>query len=57
MTTSLLKLLMLPLALGKELHLRHLSPECRKLLRKAGKMVEVNVIEDPQYHVATDALD
>lgn len=44
------------LALGKELHLRHLSPECRKLLRKAGNMVEVNVIEDPQYHVATDAL-
>ena len=44
------------LALKKELHLRHLSPECRKLLRKAGKMVEVNVIEDPKYHVATDAL-
>ena len=43
-------------ALGKTLHLRHLSPECRKLLRKAGNMVEVNVIEDPQYHVATDAL-
>ncbi len=40
----------------KTLHLRHLSPECRKLLRKAGKMVEVNVIEDPHYHVATDAL-
>jgi SulP family sulfate permease len=44
------------LNLGKQLHLRHLSPECRKLLRKAGNMVEVNVIEDPQYHVATDAL-
>ena len=44
------------LALDKELHLRHLSPECRKLLRKAGNMVEVNVIEDPRYHVATDAL-
>ncbi|MFN3242235.1 MAG: SulP family inorganic anion transporter [Planctomycetota bacterium] len=44
------------LAQGKTLHLRHLSPECRKLLRKAGDMVEVNVIEDPQYHVATDAL-
>ncbi|MEM7517542.1 MAG: sodium-independent anion transporter, partial [Planctomycetota bacterium] len=41
---------------GKELHLRHLSPECRKLLKKAGSMVEVNVIEDPVYHVATDAL-
>ena len=44
------------LALGKNLHLRHLSPECRKLLRKAGNLVEVNVIEDPKYHVATDAL-
>jgi len=44
------------LALGKVLHLRHLSPECRKLLRKAGDLVEVNVIEDPTYHVATDAL-
>jgi sulfate permease, SulP family len=43
-------------ALGKRIHLRHLSPECRQLLRKAGNMVEVNVIEDPQYHVATDAL-
>jgi SulP family sulfate permease len=42
--------------LGKVLHLRHLSPECRKLMRKAGSMVEVNMIEDPQYHVATDAL-
>ena len=45
------------LALDKELHLRHLSPDCRRLLRKAGNMVEVNVIEDPHYHVATDALD
>ncbi|QDU68041.1 SulP family inorganic anion transporter [Engelhardtia mirabilis] len=44
------------LSLGKTLHLRHLSPECRKLLRKAGNLVEVNVIEDPKYHVATDAL-
>jgi len=43
-------------AQGKTLHLRHLSPECRKLLRKAGNMVEANVIEDPTYHVATDVL-
>ena len=27
--------------IGKKLHLRHLSPECRKMLTKAGKMVEV----------------
>ncbi|MGB0360807.1 MAG: SulP family inorganic anion transporter, partial [Endozoicomonas sp.] len=40
---------------GKTLNLRHLSPDCRKLLNKAGKMVEVNVIEDPKYFVATNA--
>ncbi len=42
---------------GKTLHIRHLSPECRKLLHKAGNLVEVNVIEDPTYHVAVDELD
>jgi SulP family sulfate permease len=41
---------------GKTLHLRHLSSECRKLLRKAGDLVEVNVLEDPRYHVADDQL-
>jgi len=41
---------------GKTLHLRHLSPECRQLLHKAGNLVEVNVIEDPIYHVAVDDL-
>ena len=44
------------LSVGKTLHLRHLSPECTKLLRKAGSLVEVNVIEDPKYFVATDDL-
>ena len=42
---------------NKKLHLRHLSTECRLLLKKAGNMVEVNVIEDPSYHVASDKLD
>ena len=41
---------------GKRLHLRHLSPECRKLLHRAKDLVEVNVIEDPNYHIATDEL-
>ncbi len=41
---------------GKRLHLRHLSPECQKLLTKAGDLVEVNVIEDPKYFVADDQL-
>ena len=41
---------------GKSLHLRHLSLECRELLKKAGDLVEVNVLEDPNYHVADDQL-
>jgi SulP family sulfate permease len=44
------------LAAGKTLHLVHLSAECRRLLHRAGGLVEVNVIEDPQYFVADDAL-
>ena len=43
-------------SVGKTLHLVHLSEECRKLLRKAGSLVEVNVIEDPKYFVADDLL-
>ena len=41
---------------GKVLHLRHLSPECATLLRNAGDIVEVNILEDPKYHVADDSL-
>ncbi|MCB1702083.1 MAG: SulP family inorganic anion transporter [Halioglobus sp.] len=41
---------------GKTLHLVHLSDECRRLLRRAGNLVEVNVIEDPRYFVADDVL-
>jgi SulP family sulfate permease len=41
---------------GKQLHLRHLSEECRQLLDKAGDLVEVNRMEDPNYHVADDKL-
>ena len=39
---------------GKTLHLMHLSEECRLLLKTAKQLVEVNVLEDPQYHVAID---
>jgi SulP family sulfate permease len=41
---------------GKTLHLRHLSEDCRQLLKKAGNLVEVNVMEDPRYHVADDQM-
>ncbi len=44
-------------ACGKALHLRHLSPECRKLLGRAGDLVHVNVQEDPDYRVATEVLE
>ncbi|MFT5421146.1 MAG: SulP family sulfate permease [Candidatus Endobugula sp.] len=44
-------------AAGKKLHLRHLSPECRQLLKRAGNLCEVNVMEDPNYRVATDELE
>lgn len=42
--------------LGKRLHLRHLSDDCRLLLDKAGDLVEANISEDPHYHVATDRV-
>ncbi|KZN43004.1 SulP family inorganic anion transporter [Pseudoalteromonas luteoviolacea] len=41
---------------GKTLHLRHLSQDCKHLLDKACDLVEVNVIEDPKYKVASDEL-
>ncbi|MEM1183877.1 MAG: SulP family inorganic anion transporter [Planctomycetota bacterium] len=40
--------------LGKTLHLRHLSGDCQRLLDRAGNLVEVNISEDPHYHVATE---
>ena len=42
--------------LGKRLHLRHLSPDCLDVLERAKGMVEVNVLEDPHYHIADDRL-
>lgn len=42
--------------LGKKLTLRHLSPECRLLLGRAAHFVEINISEDPHYHVSTDRL-
>jgi SulP family sulfate permease len=42
--------------LGKNLHLKHLSIECKNLLGKAGDLVEVNILEDPDYHVVSDKL-
>nr|MBC7611328.1 SulP family inorganic anion transporter [Pseudopedobacter sp.] len=41
---------------GKILHLRHLSSDCRILLKNADEVIEVNIIEDPTYKVATDKI-
>jgi len=41
---------------GKKLHLKYLSQECQALLKNAQSIIEVNVIEDPRYRVATDEL-
>lgn len=41
-------------AAGKKLHLKHLSEECRLLLKNAEDVIEVNILEDPIYHVAGD---
>jgi SulP family sulfate permease len=38
---------------GKRLRLRHLSPECQKMIKTAGKLIEIEVAEDdPHYSVA-----
>ncbi|WP_417879149.1 SulP family inorganic anion transporter [Vibrio sp.] len=42
--------------LGKTLHLRHLSQDCKTLLDKAGSLIEINVKEDPTYKVIDDLL-
>jgi len=36
---------------GKKVHLAHLSEDCRKLLKNAEKVIEVNIQEDPTYKV------
>jgi len=41
---------------GKKVHLKHLSRDCKKLLKNADKIIDVNIIEDPTYKVATDEL-
>jgi SulP family sulfate permease len=42
------------LKLNKIVHLRHLSPDCISLIKKAKKICDVNVLEDPNYFVAID---
>ena len=39
---------------GKSVHLRHLSKDCIKLIKRADKICDVNLLEDPDYVVAID---
>ncbi|GAA0879352.1 SulP family inorganic anion transporter [Algoriphagus jejuensis] len=39
---------------GKKVHLKHLSPDCRQLIKNAEEIIDVNVIEDPTYAVISN---
>lgn len=41
---------------GKTLHLKHLSPDCMKLLKNAEKIIDVNIMEDPTYKLVVDEV-
>ncbi|MFZ1806287.1 MAG: SulP family inorganic anion transporter, partial [Cyclobacteriaceae bacterium] len=41
---------------GKKLHLRHLSADCRLLLKNADDIIDVNILEDPTYKVVVDKI-
>jgi SulP family sulfate permease len=41
---------------GKKVHLHHLSPDCRKLLKNAEEIIDVNVSEDPTYRLVVDEI-
>ena len=43
-------------AAGKKLHLRHLSDDCRLLLKNAADIIEVNLLEDPHYKLVVDKV-
>lgn len=41
---------------NKKLHLRHLSEDCRTLLKNAATVIDVNILEDPTYRIPSDKL-
>ncbi|MCA6073739.1 SulP family inorganic anion transporter [Fulvivirga sedimenti] len=45
------------LKVGKKVHLKHLSPDCRKLLNNAEDIIDVNVMEDPTYKLVIDKVE
>ena len=44
------------LKVGKKVHLKHLSKDCRTLLKNAEEIIDVNVLEDPKYKLAVDKV-
>jgi len=42
--------------IGKKVHLKHLSRDCKRLLKNADDIIEVNVLEDPTYKVVVDKI-
>jgi len=40
----------------KKVHLKHLSQDCRKLLKNAEEIIDVNVLEDPTYKLAVNEI-
>ncbi|WCM42627.1 SulP family inorganic anion transporter [Flavobacterium sp. CBA20B-1] len=39
---------------GKKVQLKHLSEDCRRLLKNADSVIAINIIEDPTYKVMTN---
>lgn len=43
--------------LGKKVHLKHLSEDCRQLLDNAAEIIDINHWEDPRYKIADNQLE
>ena len=39
---------------GKKLSLKNLSRRCKRLIKNADNVVDINIIEDPEYRVLKD---
>ncbi|UKT64084.1 SulP family inorganic anion transporter [Pedobacter mucosus] len=39
---------------NKKLHLKHLSEDCKRLLKNADEIIEVNILDGPSYLIAND---
>ncbi len=44
------------LKVGKKVHLKHLSKDCQQLLKNADEIININVLEDPNYKVLVDKI-